>query len=153
MLSLAAAHPPAIHAFTLWQAFLQNVNPLSKVIYAPQIQDLIVDAIRDFEAIPAESVALLFAIYAAAITSLKDDECRSKMGEPKKALLDRYLRATQYALIAADFVQNASFILLQAFTIFLVSTLSRFIASNPPEELHFNSPIPHTEIGLLIQRR
>jgi hypothetical protein len=108
----------------LWQAYLQNVNPLSKLIYAPLVQDLVVEASRDLNTVPQDSVALLFAIYAAAVMSWKDEECQSKIGESKKALHDRYLAATQQALIAAGFVSSVSLVVLQAFAIFLVSCAS-----------------------------
>ena len=110
-----------MHAFTLWQAYLQNVNPLSKIIHAPLIQDLIVEASRDLSTVPEESVALLFAIYAAAVMSSKDEECQSKMGGSKRDLHSRYLAATQQALIKTRVLQSASLVLLQAFAIFLVS--------------------------------
>jgi len=110
-----------MHAFMLWQAFLQNVNPLSKLIHAPLVQDQVVEASRDFNAMPRDSIALLFAIYAAAVMSWKEDECRSKMGEPRRTLHSRYLAATQQALIAAGFIQSVSLVVLQAFAVFLVS--------------------------------
>jgi hypothetical protein len=120
-IELRDAYPSPVHAFTLWQAYLQNVNPLSKVIYAPHVQDLVVEASRDLSTVPYESVALLFAIYAAAVMSCKDEECQSKIGESKKALHDRYLAATQQALTATGFINSVSLVALQAFAIFLVS--------------------------------
>lgn len=113
-----------MHAFMLWQAFLQNVNPLSKLIYAPLVQEQVVEASRDLSAIPQASVALLFAIYAAAVMSLNEDECLNKMEEPRSTLLNRYLSATQQALIEVDFIQSTGLVVLQAFIIFLVSQSS-----------------------------
>jgi hypothetical protein len=126
-IELGDAHPSPMHAFMLWQAYLQNVNPLSKLIYAPIVQDLVVEASRDFNSVSQNSVALLFAIYAAAVMSWDDDECQSKTGESKGVLHTRYLAATQSALIKAGFVGSASLVILQAFTIFLVSCASSMI--------------------------
>jgi hypothetical protein len=109
-----------MHAFMLWQAYLQNVNPLSKLIYAPLVQELVVDASRDVSAVTLDSVALLFAIYAAAVMSWNNDECQSRMGESKKVLHDRYLAATQQALVAARFLNSVSLVALQGFAVFLV---------------------------------
>lgn len=113
--------PHPVQTFTLWQAFLQNVNPLSKVVYAPQVQDLIVKAAGDFNSVSAPRVALLFAIYAAAVASWSDEECRAKLGESKQRLLQRYLANTQRALAAAGFLRVTSLILLQAYTIYLLA--------------------------------
>jgi hypothetical protein len=120
-INLHDAYPSSMYAFTLWQAFLQNVNPLSKLIYAPTVQDQVIDASRDLNEIPRPSISLLFAIYAAAVMSWKEDECLKKMGEPKSTLLKRYLSATRQALIDVGFIQSANLVVLQAFTIFLVS--------------------------------
>ncbi len=108
--------------FTLWQAFLQNVNPLTKVIYAPAVQDQIVEATRDFSAMSRGTAALLFAIYSSAVASMTEDECRNKLNGEKTDLLTRYLAATQQALAAAGFIGSASLVVLQAFTLYLVST-------------------------------
>ncbi len=110
----------------LWQAFLQNVNPLTKVVYAPAVQDLVVDAARDFGAVSKNAAALLFAVYAAAVASMPEDECRTKLARDKKSLLTRYLAAAQQALSAAGLIESTSRVVLQAFILYLVSTCRPF---------------------------
>lgn len=109
-----------MQAFMLWQTFLQNVNPLSKVIHAPLVQPIVIEASKDFDTVPKPSIALLFAIYAAAVMSLKDEDCQSQLNAPKTLLLTRYFSACQQALAAASFMNSRNLVTLQAFVIFLV---------------------------------
>jgi hypothetical protein len=118
--TLRQYYPPPVHAAFLWQAFLKNVNPLSKLIYAPQVQTRVRAAEKDYDSITKPYVALLFAIYAAAVTSMKDDDFRSVMGEAKQMLLARYTTATQHALAAAGLLKSLNLVVLQAFAIYLV---------------------------------
>lgn len=113
-------HPPPMQAFMLWQAFLQNVNPMSKVIHAPSVQPIIIEASKDLDTVPKPSVALLFAIYAAAIMSLKEEDCQAQFNAPKTLLLARYFSACQQALAAASFMKSRNLVTLQAFVIFLL---------------------------------
>lgn len=106
--------------FKLWQAFLDNVNPLSKVIHAPTIQVQILDAIGNLDNLQLNTEALLFAIYTTAICSLSSDECESIMGEPKTNLFPRFLTATEQALSRAGFLESSDLVLLQAFVLLLV---------------------------------
>lgn len=120
VVDLREFHPPPMQAFMLWQAFLQNVNPMSKVIHAPSVQPIIIEASKDLETVPKPSVALLFAIYAAAIMSLKEEDCQAQFDAPKTMLLTRYFSACQQALAAASFMKSRNLVTLQAFVIFLV---------------------------------
>ncbi|KAF3767504.1 hypothetical protein M406DRAFT_328578 [Cryphonectria parasitica EP155] len=120
VVNLRDFHPPPMHAFMLWQTFLQNVNPLSKVIHAPLVQPQVIEASKDFDSVPKPSVALLFAIYAAAVMSLKEEDCRSQLNGPKTVLLSRYFSACQQALAAASFMKSRSIVTLQAFVVFLL---------------------------------
>jgi Fungal Zn(2)-Cys(6) binuclear cluster domain len=119
---LQASHPSPVHAFILWQSFIENVNPLSKIIHVPSLQQKIVEvtASDNFSDVPLGTVALLFAIYAAAVASLPESDCEAKFGQPKQVLQSRYLAAAQHALVAAEFLQRPTLITLQAFALFLV---------------------------------
>ena len=63
----------------------------------------------------------MFAIYSAAVMSLKDEECRQRLGEPRKDLLLRYTSATEEALGRAKFMGTISLIVLQALVLHLLS--------------------------------
>lgn len=109
-----------MQAFMLWQTFLQNVNPLSKVIHAPLVQPQVIEASKDFDSVPKPSIALLFAIYAAAVMSLNEEECLNQLDGPRTVLLSRYFVACQQALAASSFLKSRSIVTLQAFVVFLV---------------------------------
>lgn len=119
-------HPPPMQAFMLWQFFLQNVNPLSKVIHAPQVQPQVLEASKDFRSVSKPAVALLFAIYAAAVMSLKDEDCQAHFNSSKTVLLSRYFSAAQQALAAASFMKSRNILTLQAFVVFLVRDTPSF---------------------------
>ena len=64
---------------------------------------------------------MMFSIYSAAVMSLKDKECKQKFGEPRKALLSRYITATKAALSRANFMGTNSLVTLQALILHLIS--------------------------------
>ncbi|KFZ24109.1 hypothetical protein V502_01417 [Pseudogymnoascus sp. VKM F-4520 (FW-2644)] len=117
----APSHPPAEIIRQLWQTFIENVNPLVKVVHIPSLQTAMDKAISNIENIPRGFEALMFAIYHVAIISLTDDECKDIMGETRTILLRRYLAATKAALSRARFMSTASIVVLQALAIHLIS--------------------------------
>ena len=60
---LRAMHPKPLIIFRLWQVFLDNINPLTKLIHAPTTQQRLLEASANLENISREWEALLFAIY------------------------------------------------------------------------------------------
>jgi hypothetical protein len=117
----ARSHPPTEHIYQLWEAFLDNVNPLSKLVHVPSLQPAIEKAISNIDCIPKGFEALLFAIYSIAVLSLPDDECREKLGESRAILLPRYVRATRTALTRAGFMSSTSIVTLQALVLHIFS--------------------------------
>lgn len=126
---LAQLYPLANHAFILWQKFLENVNPLSKVIHAPSVQPEVIKANTDPSSSSFTSLALLFSIYAAAIMSLTKVDVECLFGQSKEALQHTYTSGAQQALSSAGFMKAANMTLLQAFTIYLVSYIISKLAS------------------------
>ena len=118
---LVAFHPKPLIIFRLWQIFLDNVNPLTKIIHAPTTQRRLLDASAHLENASKEWEALMFAIYLSAIQSMSADECKTMMGESKDILFRRYLSAAKSTLIRADFTSSLDIVLLQAFTIYLLA--------------------------------
>lgn len=53
--------------------------------------------------------------------SLSDDDCRRRLGEPRKNLLSRYISATEAGLQCAKFMGTTSLVVLQALVIHLLS--------------------------------
>ena len=114
-------HPPPERIHQLWQIFIENVDPLTKVVHVPSLRPAIQKAASNVETIPRSLEALMFAIYGAAVMSLKDDECKQRFYEPRKTLLSRYISATKAALLRAKFMGTISLVVLQALVIHLLS--------------------------------
>lgn len=53
--------------------------------------------------------------------SLKDDECKQRLGEPRKTLLSRYISGTKAALSRAKFMGTISLVVLQALVLHIIS--------------------------------
>ena len=114
-------YPTAKEASFLWQAFLENVNPLSKCIHVPTRQPQFFEAVQNPNSASKQLDALCFAILAISVNSLSDEDCRLHLGDERKKLLRRYHVATQRALANASFLKSSDITVLQAFTYFLCS--------------------------------
>jgi hypothetical protein len=119
-MALSSLHPSPIQTFRLWQVFVDNVHPLSKLLHAPTVQSTILEARSNLEDISRDTEALMFAIYLAAVESLRDEHCLSILGEPRTSLLARYSHATQQALTNAEYLRTSNLVVLQAVTLYLV---------------------------------
>lgn len=63
----------------------------------------------------------MFAMFGAAIMTLKDDECQRRFQESRRSILSRFTTATEAALSRAKFMATTSLIVLQALVIHLFS--------------------------------
>lgn len=114
-------HPEPACIFQLWQIFIDNVNPICKVLHIPTIQPKIVEAIGNLSKLSAELESLLFAIYCAAIMSMSDQECQKLFNDAKKTVVDRYQRACQLALVNANFLRSDDLTVLTSLLYYTVS--------------------------------
>ncbi|QKX58238.1 uncharacterized protein TRUGW13939_05359 [Talaromyces rugulosus] len=114
-------HPPPEHIHQLWDAYMENVDPVTKVFHVPTIRPAIEKAAANTADIPRGFEALMFSIYSAAVMSLKDDECRQKFSEPRSDLRSRYICATKSALSRAKFMGTSNLVVLQALVLHLLS--------------------------------
>ncbi|KAF2655831.1 hypothetical protein K491DRAFT_598281 [Lophiostoma macrostomum CBS 122681] len=121
MPNMSPLHPSAEQIYELWGIFLENVNPLSKVIHVPTLQPAIVKAVNNIAQIPRGFEALMFSIYSTAILTLTDNDCVSRFSEPRSILLRRYISATKIALSRAKFMSSNSIVIMQALLFHLLS--------------------------------
>ncbi|EEA25625.1 conserved hypothetical protein [Talaromyces marneffei ATCC 18224] len=124
--TLSSLHPDPVHIFKLWQVFLENVNPLTKVIHAPVLQQQMLNAIGDLSSMGKGMEALLFSIYSCALHSMTDEEVQKELGQEKSLLQARFRIATQKALANAGLLKTTDLVLLQAFCLYLVSCRSTY---------------------------
>lgn len=118
--TLTSLHPDPVHIFKLWQVFLENVNPLTKIIHAPMLQQQMLNAIGELNSIGKGMEALLFSIYSCALLSMTDEEAYKEFGREKSSLQARFRMATQKALANAGLLKTTDLVLLQAFCLYIV---------------------------------
>ncbi|KAH8700692.1 hypothetical protein BGW36DRAFT_374788 [Talaromyces proteolyticus] len=114
-------HPPLGDIYQLWQIFIENIDPLTKVLHVPTVRPAIEKAASNIETVPRSFEALMFAIYSAAVMSMTDEECKQKLCESRKTLLLRYTSTTKAALSRAKFMETTSLVVLQALIIHLLA--------------------------------
>ncbi|KAF2830842.1 hypothetical protein CC86DRAFT_367496 [Ophiobolus disseminans] len=115
-------HPRPENMHQLWDIFVENVDPLSKVVHVLTLKPAFQKAAADPSGtIPRSFEALMFAIYSTAIMSLNDDECRRRFSEPHQTLLSLYTHATAAALSRAKFMGTTSLVVLQALVLHLLA--------------------------------
>ncbi|OPB45873.1 hypothetical protein A0O28_0094400 [Trichoderma guizhouense] len=114
-------HPPPQQIHELWRTFVENVDPLSKVVHIPTLEKAFHEAANQVDTVSRSFEALMFAIYSAAVMSLSDVECKERLDEPRKFLRSRLMTATKAALSRANFMSTASLVVLQALVIHIIS--------------------------------
>jgi hypothetical protein len=120
-LSVEDYHPDPVHAFRLWQIFLDRVNPLTKIIHVPSLQPYVIEATTDPSKVPMHYHAVLMAVYLMAVISLSENECHQILGSPRDHALQKFTSGTKQALQRFDFLRNYDMAALQALVLFLVS--------------------------------
>ncbi|KAL6720403.1 hypothetical protein ACLMJK_002325 [Lecanora helva] len=116
-----SAHPPAHQIHQLWQTFVENIHPVTKLVHVPSLQPALEKAVANIERIPRGFEALMFAIYSMATLSLTDIECKESLGETRAILLPRFVAATKAALVRAKFMSSTSIVVLQALVFHIIS--------------------------------
>ncbi|KAF4633526.1 hypothetical protein G7Y89_g4590 [Cudoniella acicularis] len=114
-------HPEPRQIFKLWQTFVENSNPLIKIVHVPTLQQRIFEGVWNLQSIPKSLDAILFAVYTLAITSLSPAECLKQFGETKAVLLNRYHKGMIQSLSVAGLVTTRELEMLQAFVLFLMA--------------------------------
>jgi hypothetical protein len=120
---LTSLHPSTVHIFQLWQAFLNHVNPITKLFHAPTVQQQLLTAAADLTNVSKSMEVLMFAIYSSSVSSLSNEECLQMFGESKQILSARYQLGAQRALVNARFLKTTDLVVLQAYLLFLVSLI------------------------------
>lgn len=113
-------HPDTPQSFQLWQIFLNNVNPIVKLLHAPSTQHLILEAVSDLDHISRPTEALLFSIHLCAVASMNDEASRRVLGASRSDLMARFSRAAEQALINSEFLRSTNVLVLRALTLYLV---------------------------------
>ncbi|KAF7559241.1 hypothetical protein G7046_g4923 [Stylonectria norvegica] len=117
---LKNCHPVPSHVPFLWSVYQENVEPLTKLLHVPSMEDIIRHARKDHDKLTPGQEALVFAIYYGAVTSLEPAEVETNFGANRDALLTLYRFAVEQSLTKANFLTTSDIVVLQAFAIFLI---------------------------------
>jgi hypothetical protein len=113
-------HPEPRHIFRLWQIFVENVNPLLKIVHVPTFQQRIFEVSWNIPSISKPTQAIMFAVYTLAIGSLSSLDCLKLFDQERNVLFEQYRKSTMQSLIAAEVLSTRDVEVLQAFVLFLV---------------------------------
>jgi hypothetical protein len=119
-----SCHPSRWQALQLWQTFLNNVDPIIKILHVPTVQVTICTAINNPGDTENDFNALLFAIYFAATTSLSPADAVNLFGQDRSTTLARFKQGLEHSLAGANILDSPSLRSLQAMTIYIVSIFS-----------------------------
>ncbi|KAH8813099.1 fungal-specific transcription factor domain-containing protein [Xylogone sp. PMI_703] len=117
---LKGLHPLPSQIPFYWETFVENVNPLVKIIHVPTMNKVIKEIQGGLDSLSKSTEALMFAIYFATITSMSSEEVQVNFGVDKPSLLKRYRFGVEQALARAGFLNTNEIVTVQAFVLFLV---------------------------------
>lgn len=116
-------YPTRWQAVQLWQVFVNNVDPLTKLLHIPTAQTAVFEAINNPRGPIMNVSALLFAVYFAATTTLPADDVHHLLGQEKSTALKMFKQGLEQSLEQANILDNPTLTSLQALAIYLVSCL------------------------------
>ncbi|KAH6608893.1 hypothetical protein Trco_002239 [Trichoderma cornu-damae] len=116
---LQKCHPLPPQATFLWSVYLENVDPLLKIIHVPTMEAILRDARRNPEKLAPGHETLVFAVYFAALVALEDNEVQINLGASKDELFTLFRFAVEQSLAKANFLNTSDFAVVQALTLFL----------------------------------
>jgi hypothetical protein len=119
--SLEALHPPPPTSHILWTVYEKNVAPLVSILHKPTIHRLVRKAATNAGFLDPSDEALVFAVYFAAVASMKPEDCLKKGKTDQDTLIQHYRFATEQALARADSLNTRSLVVLQALMVFLTA--------------------------------
>ncbi len=100
------------------------------VIHAPTLQQRILEASWNMEVVPRPLEAVMFSVYALAVTSMKPPDCVRVFGETRSVLLNRYRSGAAQALAVAGLHTTRNLEVLQALVLFLVCPTAGTLAED-----------------------
>ncbi|KAI1486546.1 fungal-specific transcription factor domain-containing protein [Biscogniauxia mediterranea] len=124
--NLEGLHPQPAQIFSLWQTFLERVNPLTKVIHVPTVQPMLVKAATTRAGITRNSEALMFSIYLISTVSLTESECIERLGCTKNEAYNRFSRGCRAALRRIGILKTYDLVVLQALILYLFALSGRY---------------------------
>ncbi|RAK87868.1 hypothetical protein BO79DRAFT_22679 [Aspergillus costaricaensis CBS 115574] len=120
-IGLADLHPSHEHATKLWHAYVENVEPLCKVLHVPTVAMMVNTVSKHPATASKNDECVLFVIYYFAVFSMSDDECSREFDNTRTYLMSKYRTAFIQALVNASWLKTTAMPVLQAYTLFLIA--------------------------------
>ncbi|WPB02089.1 uncharacterized protein RHO25_006723 [Cercospora beticola] len=124
--TLLRYHPDHSQAVATWRTYLENVEPLCKVLHTPTVGKLIERGALDPSTVTKTEECLLFAIYHFAVLSMTEADCLKQCQQPRAVLLKRYHFCARQALVNAKFLKTTDMNIMQAYVLFLLSCRTHY---------------------------
>lgn len=118
---LKSLRPQENEILLLRDIYTENVDPMTKILHRTTLRKVLPHATRDYSHVSRAEEVLLFSVYFAAVVSLHPSQCQSIFGQTKESLVSRFRLGVELGLSRASFLNSSNLMLLQAFTIFLIS--------------------------------
>lgn len=118
--TLGQYHPTANAAMILWRTYVENIEPITKILHVPSTSTVIERIARDPESANSQEECLAFSVYHFAVFSMTNQECIQQLGQSRSELLSSLHFATRQALVNASFLKTTDLVVLQAFVLFLL---------------------------------
>jgi len=115
--------PTKLEAEALLQRYVESVSPLAHVLHIPSFRRVFDRFWMNVEIGTNQNscTALVLAVSMAAAASLSPLQAKSQFGITKEDLFLRLQKATERALLRANWAKTSNIRTLQALTIYLVS--------------------------------
>lgn len=115
--------PPLYQAMQLWNVFVQNVDPVSKLLHIPTAQIDVFTMINNQYLGKPDMHCFLFSIFFAATTALSPSDVVHILGQDKANALNRFKYGLELSLADANILETPTLKALQALALFLVCSL------------------------------
>jgi hypothetical protein len=115
-ISYTNLHPDPHQIFSLWQQFMDNVDPLIKIVHVPTTQRDLLQASLSLQDVSPSFESLMFAIYYAAVSSMP----QYPNGVDRRDALRRYRTGLKHALARSKFMNRPDLQSVQALTLYLI---------------------------------
>ncbi|KAJ5500281.1 hypothetical protein N7453_009332 [Penicillium expansum] len=119
--SITGQHPGYEEANKLWNAYVQNVEPLCKVLHIPTVTKMVKTVSKEPSMASKSDECLLFAIYHFAVFSMSDADCLREFNQSRNDLISKYRTVVYQTLINVSWLNTTSMPVLQAYTLFLIA--------------------------------
>lgn len=130
-LGYMTAHPSQVYitspalAAQLCHIYNRQVDPIIKIMHRPTLNAYLVDckSFLDYDLRDPRPAALRAAVCYAAVASMTEEQCQATFSCPKLKMLPEFRDVCDVALNKAGLLTTKDMTVLQAFVLYLVSSL------------------------------